>query len=438
MNQTPNARGYDYFFGFLGGAIDSYGKDLGLLCGSAANNYTEVFADDCKFLNAYDFQENGVPYNNTKDYANNILTDKAIEVILQHDAQQPFLMHYHTNVPHTPLTAEKELYELCQGVSVDTEAYQPYFRQVVCAMVTSFDIDLLRLLMGLGLQGMLPSTLIQFSSDNGGLTQAGSVNLPYRGEKGGLFEGGIRVPSFMFGNGLHLSHRLNPERSDLITSPDILPTMIGYAGLEFSFIDSLTTFDGYNMWPTLKVGLPLPRQSIAVVSATKVVGLFSAYIQKYKGSTYKYLLNPSVLTFVATSNFGETYQAEGEFLFNLSDDPYETTNLKDDHSYFLLLNYMRARTLLMQLQSSQTSQITALPPPIDLPPSPYGCWLPLDSPLYYTFVCPGGENYGNYTLGWFEVGEVFDPSIMFDTSFSPQGYGSADKYTQYVTSNLCL
>ena len=121
---------------FIGGTIDSYGKDIGLFCGSADNNFTEVFANNCQFLNAYDFQENGVPYINVVDYANNILTDKAVDRVLNHDSKTPFLMQYHTNVPHTPLIAEVELLSLCQDVDVGNGAYQPYYRQTLCAMVS--------------------------------------------------------------------------------------------------------------------------------------------------------------------------------------------------------------------------------------------------------------------------------------------------------------
>jgi hypothetical protein len=128
---------------FIGGAIDSYGKDLGLFCGSADNNYTEVFANNCQFINGYDFQENGVPYIDVVDYANNILTDKAINRVLNHDSNTPFLMQYHTNVPHTPLTAEAELFSLCQGVDAGNGAYQPYYRQTICAMVSETNILLI-------------------------------------------------------------------------------------------------------------------------------------------------------------------------------------------------------------------------------------------------------------------------------------------------------
>ena len=85
---------------------------------------------------------------------------------------------------------------------------------------------------------------------------------------------------------------------------------------------------------------------------------------------------------------GEVYVPEGEFLFHLSSDPAETTNLANDPARWVLLQYMRARTLHIQV-SSAPSQLEQLPPAVfDAPPSPFGCWLPRDSPQYYYFVCP--------------------------------------------------
>ena len=45
---------------------------------------------------------------------------------------------------------------------------------------------------------LLSNTIIIFSSDNGGFAQVGGFNYPYRGMKGGLFEGGMRTPAFIY------------------------------------------------------------------------------------------------------------------------------------------------------------------------------------------------------------------------------------------------
>ena len=441
MNETPTARGYDYFFGILGGTIDSYNKHIGLLCGSAENNYTAVFGDNCQFLNGYDFQENGVPYLDNTTYASDILTNKAVARIKAHDSSKGFLMHYHHNAPHAPLKAPEQLIANCAGCSAAApDSIRPYFRQIICGMVTSVDIDVLRVLFSLGLNGMLPSTLIEFSSDNGGYTLAGSLNGPYRGQKGATLEGGIRAPAFMWGNGLHAAHYLNGARDDLIAVSDILPTLLGYAGVSTgSFFSS--PFDGYNMWPGLTTGLPLLRQHVPINMASKALGYFGAYIQKIGGTTWKYALNPSVLEFVATSSLGQTYTPEGEMLFNLSEDPYEANNLVADSSLstVVALNLLRLRMLAMNY-TGQPSLLTVFPPVIDLPPNAGGCWLPLDSPLWKTAVCPSVPPTPTIENGVF-AGATAAPYKGVQGTWDQKGVfhlGASDMTNQYISSNLNL
>lgn len=415
VHETPNARGFDYFFGILGGGIDYYGKDLGLGCGSEDNNFMAVFANDCKLINAYDFQENGVPYvEDLEKYSTDVFADKVVESIVSHDPSLPMFMHFHPTGPHTPMQTTPEMYDICEGVSPGPpETLQPYYRQQICGMTASVDLAMLRMLLALASRRMLANTLITYSSDNGGLLQAGSSNTPFRSQKGSVFEGGVHVPAFMFGNGLHFGSSIQPIRSDLMHVSDILPTLLGYAGISTENMN----FDGYNFWPRLSKGLPLQRSHVPLNSASKSMGYFSAYIQTIFGTTWKYLLNPSVITFVATSSLGDSYEPEGEFLFNLSEDPMEQNNLVNDTSLqtIAVLNLLRARTLALQA-SSTPSQMKEFPPPINTPPSVLGCWLPLDSPYYSTFTCPV-------------------PTPVFPDFQQIMADGT---YNQYVTSNLDL
>mmetsp|Transcript_5020 Transcript_5020/g.7670 ORF Transcript_5020/g.7670 Transcript_5020/m.7670 type:complete len:616 (-) Transcript_5020:149-1996(-) len=430
MNLTANARGYDYYFGLTGGAIGYYKKDLGLMCqGTEENNHMPVFAENCTYANAYDLNENGTPYVEDLDkYVTDILADKAVDAIVKHDNSKPMLMHLHFNGPHTPLHVPQKLFDLCEGVSEGTPAaVQPYFRQQLCGMVASVDIATLRVLLALTANRMIGSTLFVYHSDNGGLEQAGSVNAPFRSQKGAVFEGGIHVPAFMYGNGLRGIRHLTPTRDDLFDVSDVLPTLLGYAGVS----TPPGTFDGYNHWKSLSTGLPMLRRSIALNSASESLGYYSAYIEIIFGSTWKYLLNPSVVEFIAVSSLGDTYEPEGEFLFNLSEDPYETTNLAEssDIKTTIILNYLRLRTLLMQVTSAP-SQLTQFPPVLDSPPSPLGCWLPLDSPLFSTFKCP--------------VPPPVFPPVSDDTTLSSSatgfmgGLGVEDQYDYYVTCDLDL
>jgi len=105
--------------------------------------------------------------------------------------------------------------------------------------------------------GQLDNTLIVFTSDNGGqrgwsskTEYAGRFepqptlgnNLPLRDWKGSLYEGGVRVPAFVYWRG-----KLQPRVVQRpVTIVDWLPTLAGVAGAETKAEWQL---DGRNVWP---------------------------------------------------------------------------------------------------------------------------------------------------------------------------------------------
>lgn len=414
VNATPNARGYNYFFGFLSGAVDYYERDIGLLCGTEENSFNTLFSDNCTYINGYDLQENGVPYFEQETYMTTLLANKAVERIHSHDRRKPLLLQFHLNAPHTPLQVNDIFFELCKGVSPGTsESVQPWYRQTLCGMMISVDLSVLRLVLALAGKGMLSSTLIVYHSDNGGYQGAGSVNAPWRGEKGMLYDGGLRVPAFMYGNGLHRSNSILPVRDDLIHVSDILPTILAYAGVKTD-----TVFDGINEWDLLRIGKPLARQNIPINAASKTIAFFSAFIQVIDGTRWKYLLNPTSLHFVFTSKAGETYVPEGEILINQDEDPGETTNLASDPAYAAILGALRNSTMALRL-AGVPSTLT-LPPTLNTPPSILGCWLPLDSPYYSTVTCPVPTPV--IPMGYFDKHHLGVPTMADVYLDGPLGY----------------
>jgi arylsulfatase A-like enzyme len=130
---------------------------------------------------------------------------------------------------------------------------------VYAAMIESMDAAIGRVLTHLDEQGLSDNTVIVFTSDNGGLsTSEGSPtsNLPLRGGKGWLYEGGIRVPYIIRWPGHAVAGSVCDEP---VVSTDFYPTLLEIAGLPPRPEQHL---DGVSLVPLLTQQGPLDREAI--------------------------------------------------------------------------------------------------------------------------------------------------------------------------------
>jgi arylsulfatase A-like enzyme len=150
------------------------------------------------------------------------LTAQAEKFIEEHKAG-PFFLYVAHNTPHIPLAAKAEL----------IEKYKDSFNPVNAAMMETMDDCVGRVLDKLAALKLAENTIVLFTSDNGGLHVhefAGSPathNTPYRGGKGYLYEGGLRIPAIIRWPG-----KIKPaviERP--MVNTDWTPTLLGLAGI---------------------------------------------------------------------------------------------------------------------------------------------------------------------------------------------------------------
>ncbi len=127
---------------------------------------------------------------------------------------------------------------------------------VYAAMVEAMDEAVGNVLDQLEKSGIADNTIVIFTSDNGGLsTSEGSPtsNLPLRGGKGWVYEGGIREPWIVRYPGVTKAGAISHQP---ICSIDLLPTISAAAGIEVKH-----PMDGIDLRPALG-DQPLDRDSL--------------------------------------------------------------------------------------------------------------------------------------------------------------------------------
>ncbi len=212
---TPPERGFQDFFGFLGGAHSYFpGKGKDIFRGGKA-------VDE-------------------KEYLTDAIARESLAFI-DKNAAKPFFLYMAFNAVHTPMQATEKYLNRFPNIKAKD-------RRTYAAMLSAMDDAIGQVMAKLREKGLEEDTLIFFFSDNGGPTMVGttinaSINFPLRGSKRQLLEGGVRVPFVMTWKGRVPAGKTydNP-----IIQLDILPTAIAAAGGE---VKADWKLEGVNLLP---------------------------------------------------------------------------------------------------------------------------------------------------------------------------------------------
>jgi arylsulfatase A-like enzyme len=229
---TPTYRGFDSFYGFLGGMNDHFTHYR-----SNWAQYPSSSGLDFRFNKTLVRDQKGV-------YSAFTYAKRAENIIANHDSTKPLFLYLPFQNAHAPLQAPEEYIKLYSTIKDNN-------RRIFLAMVTALDVAIGMVVESLQNKGMMNDTLIVFTSDNGGPVQAGGNNWPLRGSKHSFYEGGTRASAFV--HGAMLPHK-NIDYEGMMHAVDWLPTFTEAAGGEVS-----SALDGKSQWQSLTEMTSSPR-----------------------------------------------------------------------------------------------------------------------------------------------------------------------------------
>nr|XP_022905949.1 arylsulfatase J-like [Onthophagus taurus] len=359
LKNTPIGRGFDTFFGYYNGFIGYFDYKM------AQNDFL-----------GYDLHKNNETcYDATNRYILDVLNEKVIEIIENHNENEPlFLMISHL-APHVGENGTELPVKNQTEVNNKFNFIEDEERRRYADIVQTLDSTISDTIVALNRRNLLENSIIFFLSDNGGQTYGmhanKASNWPLKGQKFTILNGGIRVPCIIYSPKLPKSI----IKHDLVHIVDLFSTIINMAGGE---LNDSSSFDSINIKKNLFENTQSSRKELLLEldDHMDVFGFISGDYKlvkdNYLGGFYhnrsgetgrgvndpdydsKSVLNSPVnkiLERFSTKNeiltenkikeirnkldlgiFNNTneFNCSKTCLFNLKDNPLETTNIIDD------------------------------------------------------------------------------------------------------------
>ncbi|MDE0864718.1 MAG: sulfatase-like hydrolase/transferase [Rubripirellula sp.] len=200
-------------------------------------------------------------------HVTDLLTNEAVDWIESRNADQPFFLYVPFTAVHLPIRESDEWLERVPE-SVAGSVPRQY-----AACILHLDDAVGRIVKAIDNAGESDNTLIVFTSDNGGSTdenndtkypddkcpngQLPGSNLPLRGKKGDLYEGGVRVPTIACWPGKI------PAGTTAVTPVHVVDWMPTFCKLADPKMQTQTLkWDGNDIWPVLSGSGQLPQRSL--------------------------------------------------------------------------------------------------------------------------------------------------------------------------------
>jgi len=289
--EGPNRFGFDHAYGSLAGGVSPWNHRY------KQGPWTRTWHRNGELI-----EETG--------HVTALLTDEAIRWIGERDSR-PFLLYVPYTAVHLPVK-EPESWVAKVPESITGDVPRHY-----AASILHLDDGVGRILKELDRRGLADNTLVVFTSDNGGSTAENNDlkypddncpngplpgnNLPLRGKKGDLYEGGTRVPTLVA-----WPNRIAAGRSAVPTQiTDWFPTFAALAGYDVS---SDLALDGTDLSGVLLRGESMPERPLYAVGT-------SARSKSLRQGDWKLIV------------FGDHAKGGRTELYRIDADPEEANNL---------------------------------------------------------------------------------------------------------------
>ena len=297
----PLERGFDYFWGFLTGQTNFIRPDAPDAVNGAPPQGPDGDKWELERPAPFVAETNKVvtgPDRTIVDlgdgYLTEQLTTEAVSFI-DRNKDRPFFLYLAHAAPHTPLQTTTTYYDRFPEIGDKAQ-------RVYAGMVSALDDSVGHVLDEVDALGLTENTIVIFLSDNGCAAYVDGICSaePLSGGKLTYLEGGIRVP-FLMRWPAKLPAGTGYEAP--VSSLDILPTLALAAGAD---LPSDRTYDGTDIVAQVEAG-----------GQTRATDLFwrTTPMQVVRTGDWKYYVDKS----------------GREFLYDISTDPTEETNLVAEH-----------------------------------------------------------------------------------------------------------
>ncbi len=247
----------------------------------------------CEPQGLHTLRRNGKPLRRDGQYMTHLITQEALQFLRTHDGRRPFFLYVPYTAPHFPYQGPEDRREGPLPPEEFTRGDYATYR----VMIEEMDRGIGQLLEEIRRRGWEERTLVVFFSDNGP-TPLGSAG-PFRGHKGGTFEGGIRVPAIVRWPGRLPAGRVSHQ---VALSMDLTASILAAAGVE-----SPRPLDGIDVLRIVARGEQVSR---------------TVFWRQRRGRLTWWAVRRGAWKYVRRRDA----KGQQEYLFHLEQDPGETWN----------------------------------------------------------------------------------------------------------------